>query len=73
MPNPLKTLQGLFAGPPLLVGDVTSVSGIDVTITLPAGGVLVARGIAEVGQRVFVRGGLVEGPAPVLTVVSIEV
>jgi len=43
------------------------------TITLPGGGKLQARGEATQGQRVFVRDGAIEGPAPELTYTDGEV
>ena len=51
---------------------IASVDGI-VTLELPGGGYLKARGQAAVAQRVFVRGGVVEGEAPHLPVELIEV
>lgn len=73
MVNPLQALRALFPDAPLLVGDVVLVDGQLVRIELPDGTQITARGAATVGQRVFVRGGLIEGPAPTLTVVTIEV
>ena len=51
---------------------MTAVDGDTATITLPGGGVLQARGQATVGQRVFVRDGVIEGEAPALTYVEGE-
>jgi hypothetical protein len=48
----------------------TAVAGQLCTVQLPGGGVLQARGDAAVGDRVFVRDGLIEGPAPALTYVE---
>lgn len=73
MPNPLSDFRALFPPPPLLVGDVVSVDGHVVRVELPDGATITSRGAATVGQRVFVRDGLIEGPAPTLTVVIIEV
>ena len=56
----------------LEVGDVVSSNAGAVTVMLPGGGVIQARGEATVGQRVFVRAGAVEGGAPTLTYVSAE-
>ena len=44
----------------------------NVTVTLPGGGVIHARGQATLGQRVFIRDGVIEGPAPALTYVEGE-
>lgn len=72
MLNLYNQFIGLFPDRPLEVGDVTAVGAGVVTITLPGGGVLQARGEAAVGQRVFVRDGAVEGVAPSLTYVEAE-
>jgi len=71
--NPFAKLKALFAGPPLLVGTVTSVTGTDITVELPSGARVAARGSATVGQAVFVQGGVIQGEAPSLSVVNIEV
>ena len=55
------------------VGTVLDTEGAVATIELPGGGVLRARGDALVGQRVFVRDGLIEGPAPELEWIEGEV
>ena len=51
----------------------TAVAGQLCTVQLPGDGVLQARGDAAVGDRVFVRDGLIEGLAPALTVVAIDI
>lgn len=71
--SPIRRLQDLVATPPLDVGDVASVSGGMATITLLGGGSVNARGVATVGQRVFVRGDVIEGIAPSLPVDTVEV
>jgi hypothetical protein len=71
--NPFKAFQDLVAGPARQVGTVSAVSGTKVTVTLPGGGVLQVIGEAAVSDRVFVRGGVIEGPAPTQTLVQIEV
>lgn len=73
MANPLKVLQDLFAGPPQQVGDVSAITAAGVSITLPDGAQIIARGAATVGQRVFVRGGLIEGEAPDLPIVEFDI
>lgn len=73
MANVLTALREILAADPLLAGEVTAVSGQSITVTLPDGAEIIARGAATVGQRVFVRGALVEGTAPALTIVNIEV
>ena len=70
--NPYRVFLGLMPQRPLQVGDVAAVDGDVATITMPGGGTLQARGQATVGQRVFVRDGVIEGEAPTLTYVEGE-
>ena len=70
--NPFRAFLDLLPARPLQVGTVASVNGDVITVTLPGGGVLQARGQATVAQRVFVRDGVVEGEAPALTYVEGE-
>lgn len=72
MPNAYREFMALMPDQPLEVGDVTAIAGGVATVTLPGGGVIHARGEATVGQRVFVRAGVIEGVAPTLTYVSAE-
>ncbi len=71
--NPFKALKDLLPDAPLQVGDVTAIVDGTATVELPGGGTVQARGDVTVGDRVFVRDGLIEGPAPLLTVVLIDV
>lgn len=73
MANLLKEFQSLLPDSPLLVGDVLSVTSNIATLELPDGAQITARGSATVGQRVFVRNGMVEGLAPSLTYVELDV
>lgn len=73
MANPYRDLLALIPQPPLLVGEVVSVSGASVIVELPDGGRLSVRGDAAVGQNVFVRAGAIEALAPALTAIDIEV
>ena len=73
MRNIFKEFAEIFPDPPLQVATVTAISDGVATVTLPGGGVLRARGEATVGQRVFVRDGLIEGEAPSLPFVAIEI
>lgn len=73
MLNPYRSLLALLPDPPLLVGEVLSIANGVATIELPDGGVMQARGEAAVSDCVFFRDGVIEGPAPVLTTVLIEV
>lgn len=71
--NLYKRLVSLLPARPLQIGDVVAVSNGVATVELPGGGRISARGAATTGQRVFVRDGVIEGEAPNLTVVEIEV
>lgn len=71
--NPYKLLRDLLPTPPLQVGTVQSFSGGVATIELNGGGIVTARGTATVGQRVYFRDNVIEGNAPNLTVVEIEI
>jgi hypothetical protein len=72
-PNLYRRFQRLLRTPPLLVGDVLANDAGTATIELPGGGRIQARGDAQQGARVFVRGGVIEGEAPALPIEIIEV
>ena len=71
--NPYSRFLALLPARPLQVGTVIATSGDVASIELPGGGTLHARGKATVGDRVFVRDGVIEGDAPTLTYISAEV
>lgn len=71
--NVFKRLQELMPQAPLLVGEVLSATPAGYLVELVDGATLMVRGTATVGDMVFVRAGLIEGPAPDLDVVLIEV
>lgn len=71
--NPYKRLLGLLPGRPLQVGEVIDFENGVATIELAGGGTDQARGDVNVGDRVFFRDGVIEGPAPNLTYIEIEV
>ena len=73
MSNLYHQFLALLPPRPLQVGTVTAVAGQLCTVQLPGGGVLQARGDAAVSDRVFVRDGLIEGLAPRLPIVRIDV
>ncbi len=73
MSNLYHQFLALLPPRPLQVGTVTAVAGQACTVQLPGGGVLQVRGDAAVSDRVFVRDGVIEGEAPALTPVNIEV
>ena len=71
--NLYRAFKAVFPDQPLQVGEVTAVDGDIAMVTLPGGGVVQARGAATLGTQVFVRGEVIEGEAPSLTVVVIEI
>lgn len=72
--NPFKELLDLLPSSPLLVGRVVAVATGLVTVQYPGGGQQAARGAGyPLNAQVFVRGGVVEGLAPSLVAVTIEV
>lgn len=73
MANLYKLFESLLPNQPLLVGTVISVQTGQCIIELPGGGRVTGRGNANIGQKVFVRDGVIEGQAPNLTVQVIEV
>lgn len=73
MSNLFAQFKSLLPARPLQAGTVQAVAAGLATIQLPDGGELQARGEASVGDVVFVRDGVIEGPAPDLTPVSITV
>jgi hypothetical protein len=73
MLNPYRALITLLDLPPLLVGEVVSISDGIATIQLPGGGIAQARGEATVGNNVYFRDGAIEGVAPALTIEVIDV
>ena len=72
--NLYRELLNLLPGDPLVSGEVT-VQHADgtVTVELPGGGEVRARGVFAAGDRVFVRAGVVEGLAPDLPFAEIEI
>lgn len=71
MSNLYRKFRELIPDAPLLVGTVVATA--PVRVELPDGNQIAARGEATVGQVVFVRDGVIEGTAPTLPVVLIEV
>lgn len=74
MSNLLEQFRALLPRTPLLVGTVQAVSGAECRIETDDGSLYVARGSAQVEDRVYFRpGGSIEGSAPDLTSVDIEI
>ena len=73
MSNVYQQFRALLPDPPLQAGTVTEVAAGVVTVQLPGSGHVRARGSAEVGQKVFIRDGVVEAVAPNLPLELIEI
>lgn len=73
MHNVYEQFRQLLPDPPLQAGTVSEVGSGVVTVQLPGGGLVRARGSAELGQKVFVRDGMIEAIAPSLTLEIIEI
>lgn len=73
MPNPYAVFKELLPDDPLLIGEVIATSTGRATIQFLDGSLMIARGEAMVGQKVYVKGGFIQGEAPSLTVVEIEI
>ena len=73
MPNFYKQFKDLLPSDPLLIGEVVAASTGRVTVQFLDGSLAFARGTGLVGNKVFIKGGYVQGDAPNLTVVEIEV
>lgn len=73
MANLYRVFKDLIPDAPLLVGTVLALRLDGCLISFPDGSHITARGTATLAQKVFVRDGVIEGPAPDLTVVSIDI
>ena len=73
MHNLYEQFRQLIPDPPLLAGTVVGVGAGVVTVALPGGGLIRARGNATVGQTVFVRDEVIEGIAPSLPLELIDI
>lgn len=71
--NLYKVLRSFVPDSPLQIGTILSSSNQSVTVQLPGGGVIEVRGAGAVNDKVFVRNGRIEGPAPSLTQVTIDI
>ncbi|MFZ6709534.1 hypothetical protein [Undibacterium sp. TC9W] len=73
MANIYKVFKDLMPAPLLLVGKVIAVRPGHNIIELPGGAQVMARGPATLNTKVFFKDGVIEGEAPDLTVVNIDV
>lgn len=71
--NAFAALQRLLPAQALLVGQVVSGSAGAYVVELPGGARIPARGQASIGTSVFVAGGVIQGEAPALPVVTVEI
>ena len=70
MSNLYRKFRELMPDAPLLVGTVIATDPL--RVELPDGSQITARGEGAIGLAVFVRDGVIEGPAPELPVEIIE-
>lgn len=73
MHNLYEQFRQLLPDPPLQAGTVIDIGTGVVTVELPGGGRVRARGHAAIGQPVFVRDGVVEAVAPNQPIEVIEI
>jgi len=73
MHNLYVQFRQLIPDPPLQAGTVVEIGSGVVTVQLPGGGRIKARGTGAIGQKVFVRDDVIEGGAPNLTLEIIEI
>lgn len=71
--NPYTLLRDLLPAPALQVGTVLSIADSLASIEHPGGGISLARGAANVGDRVFFRNGVIESQALNLPIELIEI
>lgn len=75
MANAWSQFKALTGESPLQVGKIIAhLEGGLSRVELPSGGVIDARGQSVVvGKRAFIRGGVVEGAAPELSTIEVEI
>lgn len=71
--NLWKRLKQLLPEAPLLAGQVVDVQTYGATVELPDGSLVTVRGDATLNQHVFIRDGVIEGPAPSMVAALIEI
>ena len=72
MSNLFVRFQRLLPSNPLRVGNVVSVSGTSVLVQEDGGAQVRVIGEATVNSRVYFRAGEIVGPAPNLTLITVE-
>ena len=73
MHNVYEQFRQLLPDAPLQVGTVIEVGAGVLSVQLPGGGMTRVRGSAAIGERVFVRDGVLEAVAPNLALEIIEI
>lgn len=73
MPNLFSVFKELIPSDPLLVGTVSESFGDTHRVTMLGGGAMMVRGKANQGDTVFIKGDLIQGAAPSLPMVSVEI
>lgn len=73
MHNLYQQFRQLLSDAPLQAGTVIEVGTGVALVVLPGGGLIRARGVATVGQTVFVRDEVIEGVAPSLPLEIIDI
>jgi hypothetical protein len=73
MHNVYEQFRQLLPDAPLQVGTVIEVGAGVLSVQLPGGGMTRARGSAAIGERVFVRDGVLEAVATNLALEIIEI
>ena len=71
--NLFRQFEQLLPRRPLEIGTVQRVEAGGVLVELLSGNVVRVRGEAQAGARVFIRDGCIEGPAPALPVIYVDV
>lgn len=71
--NLFRRLKQLIPDDPVQIGEVVGADAYGAMVQYPSGDLQRVRGVATLGQKVFVRGGAIEGPAPDLDVVEIDI
>lgn len=71
--NLWKRLKQLLPDAPLLAGKIVAVYTYGALVELPDGSHVSVRGAGSVNDHVFIRNGIIEGPAPSFVATLIEI